>query len=101
MRLTPHERQVIQQAANDCFGSQTVVRLFGSRTDDERRGGDIDLLIDTPLTDPALIAQAHLRFVAKLYTQLGEQKIDVLIDYPSRQVDLPIYQIAREQGVLL
>ena len=101
MRLTPHERQVIQQAANDCFGSQTVVRLFGSRTDDERRGGDIDLLIDTPLGDPALIAQAHLRFVAKLYTQLGEQKIDVLIDYPSRQVDLPIYQIAREQGVLL
>ena len=101
MRLTPHERQVIQQAANDCFGSQTVVRLFGSRTDDERRGGDIDLLIDTPLADPALIAQAHLRFVAKLYTQLGEQKIDVLIDYPSRQVDLPIYQIAREQGVLL
>lgn len=101
MRLTPHERQVIQQAANDCFGSQTVVRLFGSRTDDTRRGGDIDLLIDTPLTDPALIAQAHLRFVAKLYTQLGEQKIDVLIDYPSRQVDLPIYQVAREQGVLL
>lgn len=101
MRLTPHERQVIQQAANDCFGSQTVVRLFGSRTDDTRRGGDIDLLVDTPLTDPALIAQAHLRFVAKLYTQLGEQKIDVLIDYPSRQVDLPIYQIAREQGVLL
>ena len=101
MRLTLHERQVIQQAANDCFGSQTVVRLFGSRTDDTRRGGDIDLLIDTPLTDPTLIAQAHLRFVAKLYTQLGEQQIDVLIDYPTLTSRPPIFQVARAQGIVL
>jgi predicted nucleotidyltransferase len=101
MRLTPHEHQVIKQSASACFGEQAEVRLFGSRADDARRGGDIDLLIDTPLTDLAVIAQAHVRFVAKLYAQLGEQKIDVLIDYPHRQIDLPIYGIARQQGVVL
>ncbi len=101
MRLTHYERQVIKQSASACFGERAEVRLFGSRADDARRGGDIDLLIDTPLTDPALIAQAHVRFVAKLYAQLGEQKIDVLIDYPHRQIDLPIYRIARQQGVVL
>jgi hypothetical protein len=31
---------------------------------------------------------------------LGEQKIDVLIDYPTRQSQAPIYQVAK-LGVLL
>jgi hypothetical protein len=31
---------------------------------------------------------------------LGEQKIDVLIDYPDRQSQAPIYQVAK-QGLLL
>jgi predicted nucleotidyltransferase len=101
MRLSPHEQAVIHRSARDCFGTQAQVLLFGSRVNDARRGGDIDLLIDTPPTDPTLIAQAHLRFLAQLYAQLGEQKIDVLIDYPARQHDLPIFRIAREQGVVL
>lgn len=101
MRLSPFERDVIRQCARDCFEAQAVVRLFGSRADDARRGGDIDLLIHTHLRDPDAIAQAQHRFLAQLYTRLGEQKIDVLVDYPTRQIQLPIYQIAREQGVVL
>jgi predicted nucleotidyltransferase len=101
MRLSPHEQAVIRRSAKDFFGAQAQVVLFGSRVDDARRGGDIDLLIDTALTDPAQIAQAHLRFLAQIYAQLGEQKIDVLIDYPTRQHDLAIFRIAREQGVAL
>jgi hypothetical protein len=31
---------------------------------------------------------------------LGEQKIDILIDYPTRQSRAPIYQVAK-LGVLL
>jgi predicted nucleotidyltransferase len=98
MRLTPHEREVIRQSARECFDAQARVRLFGSRTDDARQGGDIDLLIDTRLTDPDQIARAHLCFVAQLYERLGEQKIDVLIDCPTRRSTLPIYAIARAQG---
>lgn len=101
MRLTPREREVIRQSVRECFDAQAEVRLFGSRTDDSRKGGDIDLLVDTRLTDPALIARAHHRFLAQLYARLGEQKIDVLIDYPNRQTVLPIYDIARAKGQVL
>ncbi len=101
MRLTDQERDVLRHAAQRWFGAAAQVRLFGSRLDDARRGGDIDLMIDTPLSDPAAIADAHLRFLADVYTRLGERKIDVLIDYPGRGVQAPIYAIARAQGVLL
>ena len=100
MRLTPHQRQVLTQTARDCFDPAVQVRLFGSRADDARKGGDIDLLIETQLQDPAQIARAHTQFLTRVYMALGEQKIDVLIDYPNCQSQAPIYQVAR-QGVLL
>lgn len=64
-------------------------------------GGDIDLLIETHLTDPKQIARAHTRFLATLYSTLGEQKVDVLIDYPNRRLYPGVYEVARTQGVVL
>jgi len=101
MRITPHEQEVIKRTAQECFDAAVVVRLFGSRTDDAKKGGDIDLFVQTSLGDPAEISKAHSRFLAKLYAELGEQKIDVLIDYPNRKVELPIFAIALEQGIVL
>ena len=101
MRLNKQESQILTQAARDCFGPGALVRLFGSRLDDAKRGGDIDLLIETKLTDADQIARAHTRFLSYVYTRLGEQKIDLLIDFPTRQQQTPIYEIARAQGVLL
>ena len=76
MRLSPHQRQVLTQTARDCFDPAVQVRQFGSRADDARKGGDIDLLIETQLQDPAQIARAHTQFLARVYMALGEQKID-------------------------
>ena len=101
MRITPIEQEVIKRAAQECFDASAVVRLFGSRVDDSKKGGDIDLFVQTSLVDAAEISKAHRRFLAKLYAQLGEQKIDVVIDYPSRTVQLPIFAIALEQGIIL
>ena len=101
MRITPIEQEVIKRAAQECFDASAVVRLFGSRVDDSKKGGDIDLFVQTSLVDPADISNAHTRFLAKLYAELGEQKIDVVIDYPSRTVQLPIFKIALEQGIIL
>ncbi|NEX15935.1 MAG: DNA polymerase III subunit beta, partial [Halochromatium sp.] len=47
MRLNAHQRETIKQAARGCFGADATVRLFGSRVDDHKRGGDIDLFITT------------------------------------------------------
>ena len=80
---------------------QELTPLPGTLTaDDARKGGDIDLLIETQLQDPAQIARAHAQFLARVYLALGEQKIDVRIDYPSRQSQAPIYPVAK-LGVLL
>jgi predicted nucleotidyltransferase len=100
MRLSALQRQVLTQTARECFDPDVRVRLFGSRMDDTRKGGDIDLLIETQLQDPGQIARAHSQFLARVHLALGEQKIDVLIDYPDRQSQAPIYLVAK-QGLLL
>ena len=47
MRLSERERSVIKLAVSKNFGDTARVLLFGSRTNDDRRGGDIDLLVET------------------------------------------------------
>ncbi len=101
MRLSSESRAVIKRAAEASFGGGAVVRLFGSRVDDTKRGGDIDVLIETTLEDPGQIVFAHTRFLSLLYQQLGEQKIDVLIDYPGRKSHPPIFDVARREGLTL
>lgn len=45
MRLTTEQREVIRSAVRDIYGADSGIWLFGSRVDDSRRGGDIDLLV--------------------------------------------------------
>ena len=101
MRLSDFERATLKQTTQACFGDDAVVWLFGSRADDDTRGGDIDLLVQTHLTAPEQLVQARTQFLAMVHMLLGEQKIDVLIDFPSRQSRAPIYALAYASGVLL
>jgi len=48
MRLTSDQIDAIKLAARSVLGDDAQITLFGSRTDDRRRGGDIDLLFETP-----------------------------------------------------
>lgn len=76
--------------------------LFGSRPDDARRGGDIDLLIETSSAlAPGDLVTRRQRFIAWLYRLLGEQHIDVLIAPSGRPDDRPVVRAARLQGCLL
>ena len=60
VRLTADEVQAIKAAAAEAFGASAVVRLFGSRVDDTKRGGDIDLLIE------AYGVEVEVAFVARV-----------------------------------
>ncbi|MBP8285427.1 MAG: nucleotidyltransferase domain-containing protein [Rhodoferax sp.] len=101
MRLTAQQQATVRDTVAETFGSGSQVRLFGSRVDDTRRGGDIDLLVSTTQCDVETLMRAEIALLTKLQLRLGEQKIDVLLDYPSRKVRPPIFGIALQTGILL
>ncbi len=101
MRLTPEQQSIIRSAAAESFGAGVSICLFGSRIDDNKKGGDIDLLIETNQSDIAKVVQQELAFVTKLKMKLGDQKIDVLVDYPARRYTPPIFSIAKQTGIRL
>jgi predicted nucleotidyltransferase len=78
MRLSLHYRQVIKNEVEKLFGNNTQVFLFGSRVDDTKKGGDIDLYIITK--NKTNLFERKLLFLARLKKELGEQKIDVVFN---------------------
>lgn len=80
MRISESDRQKILNTLKLYLAKTAVVYLFGSRVDDKKRGGDLDLLILTHNDIQAKTLQMKKHFiVAALKDQLGDQKIDVLI----------------------
>ena len=99
MRLTDYQIQTIRQLACQVAGSQSRVRVFGSRLDDAGYGGDVDLMLELPQPDdnPALMS-------AEMSTQVSRvmrgRKVDVLLSAPNL-MRLPIHDIAFKEGQLL
>ena len=79
MRLQSKEIQTIIQIAKDIYGETVQVYLFGSRLNDEKRGGDIDLLVRSTGEKKGVLAR--IRMTARLKLHLGDQKIDVIGDH--------------------
>jgi predicted nucleotidyltransferase len=101
MRLSHQQIDIIKSAVRQHFGAQAGVRLFGSRVDDDARGGDIDLYVESTLGNADDAVAAEVALWAELQRRLGEQRIDILVDYPAKPHRPPIYRVAREQGVRL
>ncbi len=64
MRLTHGEIDTIVRIAREIYGFGVEVFLFGSRTDDSKRGGDIDLLIRNAGKKKGILER--VRMIAKL-----------------------------------
>lgn len=90
MRPTPDQIETIRAVARAVLGPDARVTLFGSRVDDTRRGGDIDLLFETEarIAHPAeVICRLH----ARLVQALGDRRIDILL----RDADTPPPRFSR------
>jgi predicted nucleotidyltransferase len=99
MRLSQSYVEIIRQAAHDVFGPDAVVRLFGSRVDDAKRGGDVDLHVELPHGfegDPE-----RWKFVSDVQERADdERRIDVVIHHagqPLRWID----DVALRDGIVL
>lgn len=99
MRITNQQAQQIKQAVRQELGEKASVWLFGSRVDDNAKGGDIDLYVRTmePIPSPALTAA---RLAAKVMRFHHGRKVDVVLQTPDSS-DQPIYDIALNTGILL
>ncbi|WP_340112500.1 nucleotidyltransferase domain-containing protein [Maribellus mangrovi] len=74
MRLKNEIKTFIKDKAHD-LSPDTEVYLFGSRTNDQGRGGDIDILL---LTDQMINKTRLRRFRLDFYKKFGWQKIDLV-----------------------
>jgi predicted nucleotidyltransferase len=80
MRLTPYQQDAIRTSVHN-FVPDGRVYLYGSRADDTKRGGDIDLLVLTPTP---IERSVRYKILGALYGAIGEQKIDLLVEDPGQ-----------------
>jgi predicted nucleotidyltransferase len=105
MRLNDDQIQAIRQAATNAFGQGTSVWLFGSRVDDAKKGGDIDLLVCPQVRSAEDAAEPQQTFMQKikmltlLERYLGERKIDLVVE--QAQDPRPIVEVAHKTGIKL
>jgi len=95
MRLSKEYINVIKNAFNEVFKDGEIY-LFGSRVDNNKKGGDIDLYLI--LKDKSNLFEKKIKFLAKIKKILGEQKIDVVFNKDSNRL---IEKEAKKWGVKL
>ncbi len=93
MRLPPDPLQTALRTVAEHAGAEAATDLFGSRLDDQARGGDLDLLVEAE-TPMSLLARAHLQLDPE--TQLG-LPVDVVVMGPGTPVS-GFQQLARACG---
>ena len=99
MRIEHRIAKAIPKLAQDIFGQPVEVRLFGSRLDDQARGGDLDIYIESTsaIKQPAYLSSVLAARVSRL---LNGRSVDVLLKAPNLK-ETDIHRIAKEQGELL
>lgn len=99
MRLNNNQIETIRQTVEELAGEGTKVSLYGSRINDNARGGDIDLLVEVKhqVDDQAWLSAKLSGRISRL---LGGQKIDVILIAPNLK-RFPIHDIAKKEGVIL
>jgi predicted nucleotidyltransferase len=99
MRLTPYQIQTIKQATADIFGPEARVWLFGSRVDNNKRGGDVDLMIqlDSSVENETMLAA---RLSARVSRSMQGRRVDVIV-HTANSAKQSIHRQALDRGIQL
>ena len=93
MRLTPAETHAIREEV-DRFDPSAEVSLFGSRTDDAARGGDVDLWV----VSPSIGEEDALRLKVRIRARLDGRRVDLIVNAGQ---DHPLALVVAETGIRL
>lgn len=95
MRLKDSEIAIIKMEGRKQFGRGAKFFIFGSRADDKKRGGDIDIYIETDVKRDVL--KKKIKFLVDVKKEIGERKIDAVINnHTSKKL---IYDVAKSEGI--
>ena len=95
MRLNKKYKKAIKKYFFEIFNNGEIY-LFGSRVDDSKKGGDIDLYL--VIEDKSNLFKKKIKYLSKIKRELGEQKIDIIFNIDQ---DRLIEKEARQWGVKL
>ena len=95
MRLNEKYIKVIKKYFFEIFNHGEIY-LFGSRADDSKKGGDIDLYL--VVEDKRNIFRKKIKYLSKIKRELGEQKIDIIFNMDKERL---VEKEARQWGIKL
>ena len=75
MRLSKDEVDLLKNKLSS-LSKEAKLYLFGSRVDDEKKGGDIDLLVVSKQLNKKDLRLLRIEF----FKVFGEQKLDIVLD---------------------
>ena len=94
MRISKEEVNQLVESILD-HRQNAKIYLFGSRADDQARGGDIDILV---VSEPKLTFDEKWKVLNQFWNRFGEQKLDIM-SFSAQDHD-PMKSIG-EEGILL
>ncbi len=99
MRISPAQHESISRITAELAGCDAKVTLFGSRVDDNKRGGDLDLLIEIPhdVENPAWLSA---QLAARISRMMNGRHVDIVLAAPNLMT-LPIHEQAKATGIPL
>jgi predicted nucleotidyltransferase len=95
MRLSSKELSIIESTIRS-RDPEASIYLFGSRVNDDARGGDIDLLVISSLIG----FRDEIAIRREILDEIGWQKLDLIVR-PDKNSQTPIVRIAIESGIPL
>ena len=101
IRLTEPTLHAIQNSFQIHFLKEDHLWIFGSRVNPAKKGGDIDLYIESQESNITLALNRKNKFINELWKTIGDQKIDVILNLLLHPSETPIHKIARNTGVKL
>lgn len=92
MRISADAARQAVSLISTQFGDDAKIWLFGSRADDQKRGGDVDIFVESTSKD----VMRKLRCKSAL-VGIFDLKVDLVVGIG----DKPIHRIAKTTGVRL